>query len=144
MDAGGKTMIVYTGGTFDFFHAGHVNFLRACSRYGSVVVALNTDEFVEAYKGKKPLMPYHEREAVLRACRWVSDVVPNLSGADSKPTIVSVNPDYIIVGDDWEKKDYYKQMSFTKEWLEERGIVLRYLPYTKGVSTTELKKRLLK
>jgi glycerol-3-phosphate cytidylyltransferase len=44
--------VVYTGGTFDLFHSGHVNLLRRCSEIGTVVVSLNTDEFIEKYKGK--------------------------------------------------------------------------------------------
>ncbi len=133
---------VYTGGTFDLFHAGHVNFLSQCFQYGDVTVALNTDEFIEQFKGKKPVMKYWEREEVLRGCKYVDNVIPNISGQDSRPTILSVKPHYIIVGDDWEKKDYYKQMSFTKEWLEKYNIKLIYVPYTVGISTTEIKNRL--
>lgn len=135
-------MIVYTGGTFDLFHAGHVQFLRKCSYYGRVVVALNTDEFIEEFKGKKPVMSFAERYEVLRSCKYVDEVIANLSGADSKPTILSIMPKYIIIGDDWLKKDYYKQMGFTKEWLKEQGIILFYVPYTKNISTTDIKKRL--
>lgn len=141
-------MTVYTGGTFDVFHSGHANFLRQCALLGKVTVALNTDEFVERYKGKKPLMSYQEREAVLLACRYVSHVTPNVGGSDSKPTVEAVfdveYPDrrIIAVGTDWVAKDYYKQMGFTQEWLDELKIVLVYIAYTPGVTTTELKKRL--
>lgn len=138
--------IVYSGGTFDLIHSGHIRFLRACRRIagdeGQVVLALNTDEFVEAYKGKAPVMTYDERKTVLLACKYVDDVVPNLSGADSKPTILNVEPDFIVIGDDWAKKDYYAQMQFTQDWLDEQGIQLVYVPYTQGISTTELKKRI--
>ena len=135
-------MIVYTGGTFDLFHAGHVQFLRKCSQYGEVVVALNTDEFIQSFKGKPPIMSYAERYEVVSSCRYVKYVVPNINGADSKPTILSVNPDFIIIGDDWLKKNYYKQMKFTKKWLKDNRIKLIYVPYTKGISTTDIKKRL--
>ena len=135
--------VLYTGGTFDLFHSGHVNFLRQCKLLGDVVVvSLNTDEFIQAYKGKPPIMSYAEREAVLRSCRFVDEVVPNTGGADSKPAILGVSPQILAVGDDWAAKDYYKQMQFTQEWLDSNGIVLVYVPYTKGISTTELKKRL--
>ena len=135
-------LIVYTGGTFDLFHAGHVNFLQQCSEYGSVVVALNTDEFISSYKGKPPVMTYDEREYLLESCRYVSKVIPNFGGADSKKTIESIGPDCIAVGSDWARKDYYKQMSFTQDWLDERNIHLLYIPYTQGISTTELKRRI--
>jgi len=136
--------VVYTGGTFDLFHAGHVQFLRKCGAYGNVVVSLNTDKFVEKFKGKKPIMSFAERYEVLRSCKYVYEVIPNLSGADSKPTIESVDPDCIIIGDDWKDRDYCEQMGFTQEWLKKESISLIYVPYTKNISTTIIKERMKK
>jgi len=134
---------LYTGGTFDLFHAGHVNFLRQCKKLCEhVIVGLNTDDFVAKYK-TPPIMSYSERESVLLSCKYVEKVVPNLSGEDSKPTILSVRPDIIAVGDDWAKKDYYKQMNFTQDWLEDNHMVLVYIPYTKSISSSEIKKRII-
>lgn len=133
---------VYTGGTFDLFHAGHVKFLERCRQFGKVTVALNTDEFIEAYKGKPPVMSYQERAEVLLACRFVHDVVPNFDGADSRTAIEWVEPDLIVIGSDWAVRDYHAQMGFDQAWLDERGIGLCYLPYTKGVSSTDIKARI--
>jgi glycerol-3-phosphate cytidylyltransferase len=137
-----NTPIVYTGGTFDLPHPGHYRLLERAADFGEVVVALNTDEFIFKYKGKTPILSYTEREEILLACKWVDRVVPNVGGEDSTISIEMVRPDYIIVGSDWARKDYYKQMSFTQEWLDERGIGLIYVPYTKGISSTEIKKRM--
>lgn len=134
--------VVYTGGTFDLFHRGHVNFLRQCKKIGKVVVSLNTDDFVAQYKGKPPVMTFDERRDVLLTCKYVDDVVANIGGKDSKPAILSVKPDFIAIADDWAKKDYYAQMSFTQEWLDQNNITLLYIPYTRGVSTTEIKERM--
>jgi len=137
---------VYTGGTFDLFHSGHVNLLRQCrgmvGQKGFVVVSLNTDEFIDKYKGVPPICSFEERKIVLESCRYVDEVVPNIGGADSKIAISQVNPDYIVIGSDWELKDYYAQMQFTKEWLTENQIELKYVPYTEHISTTDLKRRL--
>ena len=139
--------VVYTGGTFDLFHSGHVAFLRSCKRIagkdGRVVVSLNTDEFIAAYKGKPPIMSYSERKAVLMACRYVDAVVDNIGGVDSKPAILNVIPDFVVIGDDWAKKDYYAQMQFTQEWLDGNKIQLCYVPYTVGVSSTDIKARIV-
>lgn len=138
------TKILYTGGTFDLFHYGHMNLLAKCKKLADVVVvSLNTDEFVLEYKNNKPVMSYEERERSLLYCGHVDLVIPNKGGKDSKPSILEVKPDIIAIGDDWAKKDYYSQMSFTQDWLDENNIVLVYLPYTKGVSSTDLKKRIL-
>lgn len=133
---------IYTGGTFDLFHAGHVEFLKRCAELGSVTVSLNEDEFIEKYKGKRPIMSYREREAVLLGCRWVDRVVPNLGGVDSRISIALDSPDLIVIGSDWARRDYYAQMGFDQDWLDERGIGLCYIPYTQGISSTAIKERL--
>jgi cytidyltransferase-like protein len=135
--------LVYTGGTFDLFHAGHARFLQRCAELGPVVVSLNTDEFIEEYKGKPPVISYADREAVLIACRYVDRVVPNTGGTDSKPSIEEVWPDIIAIGTDWARRDYYAQMKFDQDWLDERGIALIYIPYTQGISSTAIKERML-
>lgn len=135
-------LTVYTGGTFDLPHAGHVNFLKKCAEIGTVVVSLNTDEFIESYKGKPPVMTYAEREAVLKEFKSVSMVIPNWGGADSTEAIYTIAPDIIAIGSDWARKDYYKQMCFDQDWLDEQGISLIYIPYTDGISSTEIKRRL--
>jgi glycerol-3-phosphate cytidylyltransferase len=129
---------VYTGGTYDLFHRGHVNFLRRCAEFGEVTVALNTDEFNFQYKNRRPVMSFEDRKAVLESCKYVSEVVENIDGADSKPTILRVKPDIIVVASDWARKDYYLQMGFTQDWLDEHGISLCYIPYSWGISTTEI------
>jgi len=135
--------LVYTGGTFDLFHAGHTRFLQRCAELGPVVVSLNTDEFIEEYKGKPPVISYADREAVLLACRYVDKVIPNTGGTDSKPSIEEVWPDIIAIGTDWARRDYYAQMKFDQDWLDERGIALIYIPYTQGISSTAIKERML-
>jgi cytidyltransferase-like protein len=140
--------IVYTGGTFDLPHEGHVRLFNACKKIagpnGDVIVSLNTDEFVKEFKGQAPIMTYAERKAVIEEFASVDMVIENIGGADSKRAITCVKPDFIVVGSDWAKKDYYKQMQFTQEWLDEMGITLCYVPYTDRISTTILKERLSK
>lgn len=107
-----------------------------------MTVSLNEDEFIEKYKGKRPVMSYREREAVLLGCRWVDRVVPNLGGIDSRISIALDSPDLIVIGSDWARRDYYAQMGFDQDWLDERGIGLCYIPYTQGISSTAIKERL--
>lgn len=116
--------------------------LRRCAEFGEVTVALNTDEFIEFYKGKKPVISYEERESVLLACRYVDRVIPNLGGSDSRVSIDIVQPNLIVIGSDWATRDYHAQMGFNQAWLDERGIGLCYVPYTKGISSTAIKGRM--
>ena len=138
--------IVYTGGTFDLFHSGHVNLLKRCKEIagpeGIVVASLNTDDFIWQFKNKKPICSEDERAEVLLSCRYVDRVVMNVGGADSRIAIDQVQPNYIVVGSDWAEKDYYSQMSFDQKWLDERGIGLVYVPYTKTISSSAIRSRM--
>jgi glycerol-3-phosphate cytidylyltransferase len=137
---------VYTGGTFDLFHIGHVRLLERCRELsgesGMVIVSLNTDEFIEEYKGKPPIISYQDRAEVLSSCRYVDKVIPNFGNEDSKPAIIEASPDIIAIGSDWARKDYYKQMQFTQDWLDKHSISLIYIPYTTGTSSTSIKTKL--
>lgn len=137
-----KTPKVYTGGTFDLPHHGHFRLLQRASEFGKVVVGLNTDDFIFQYRGTTPVMGFEERKEILLACRWVDEVVPNYGGYDSRIAIDIVKPDYIIVGSDWARKDYYLQMGLSQDWLDERGIGLIYVPYTAGISSTDIRNRM--
>lgn len=137
---------VYTGGSFDLYHWAHAEFLKRCKTLagqdGEVIVSLNTDEFIKEYKKKGLVMTYEERRKALLSCRYVDDVVPNIGGADSRLAIELVRPDLVVIGSDWARKDYYAQMQFDQDWLDERGIGLCYIPYTQGISSTDIKSRL--
>lgn len=139
-------MKVLTVGTFDLGHYGHAYLFEWCRKIagltGEVIVSVNKDDFVERFKGKSPVLSYKERVALIKAFKDVDKVIPNELGEDSKPTILAVNPDVIVIGSDWLKKDYLKQMRFTPEWLEEQKIALMYIPRHLSISTSEIKKRL--
>lgn len=136
-------MRLYTGGTFDLLHFGHINFLKKCKKLADkVIVSLNTDDFILKYKGQKPIMTFEERQKSLQMLGIVDEIIPNFGGEDSKPSILFSKPDIIAIGDDWAHKDYFAQMQFTEEWLDQHDIVLVYLTYTKAISTSELKARI--
>jgi glycerol-3-phosphate cytidylyltransferase len=134
---------LYTGGTFDVFHYGHMNLLKKCNMISDkVIVSLNTDSFIQEYKTKPPVCNDQERYDVISSCKYVDEVIWNSGGTDSKPTILSVKPDVIAIGSDWARKDYHKQMDFTQDWLDKLNISLIYIPYTTGISSTNIKERL--
>lgn len=150
--------VVYSGGTFDLFHEGHVELLKACKKIagadGKVVIGLNGDEFIERFKGKRPVQSFRERKLVLESCRYVDLVLDNFGEELSTLTIDSVTSelyrafdygksvDIVAIGTDWAARDYYAQMGFTKEWLDERDINLIYIDRRTGQSTTNLKEQL--
>ena len=138
---------VYTGGTFDLFHVGHLNLLKRCREIagctGQVIVSLNTDEFIYKYKGKNPVIQYEDRKAILESCKYVDSVMENYGQEDSKKSILLAQLiDVVAIGSDWARKDYYKQMNFDQDWLDSQRISLIYIPYTSGISSTQIKEKI--
>lgn len=134
-------MVILTLGTFDLPHYGHYRLLKRLDEIGIVAVGLNTDEFVLKYKGLKPVMNYEERRKTLK--EWGYYVFSNNQTDGSiKDVIETVEPNIIAIGTDWLKKDYLKQVGLTVKYLEGKNISLLYTPYTYGISTTEIKRRL--
>jgi len=140
--------VIYTGGTFDLFHMGHVQLLAGCRKIagkdGKVIVALNPDEFVEKFKKVLPTMSLEERMSVVSSCKYVDEVVVNTGWSDSTKTILEHGPvDFVAIGDDWAPpKDYYSQMGFSKEWLNKHEITLVYIDRNTGMSSTTIRERL--
>lgn len=131
----------YVGGTFDLFHDGHRALLEGAKKLAKeVVVSLNTDAFAARYK-REPIDSFFTRLQKVADSGLVDNIIANVGCEDSKPAILIVQPDVIIHGDDWTGKPFLKQLGLTHDWLNERGIDVLYLPYTKGISTTQLIER---
>ncbi|BEI21829.1 adenylyltransferase/cytidyltransferase family protein [Vibrio fluvialis] len=126
-------MIVgYTSGVFDLFHIGHVNILRnAKSMCDKLVVGVTVDELV-MYKGKRAVIPYHERIEVVRACRYVDVAIPQLN-MDKVAAAKKNHASYLFVGDDWYATEKWDK--FEAELAEVNCKVI-YFPYTEGTSST--------
>jgi cytidyltransferase-like protein len=132
-------MKVLTIGTFDILHWGHLDFLRQCSRFGDVVVGVNTDDFVTTFK-REPIMKTYERCHAVRAAGY--SVRENDS--PGRELIEKEEPDVLAVGSDWARKDYMKQIDVTQDWLDEHHIMLLYIPYVQKIpiSSSEIKRRI--
>ncbi|GGI90941.1 adenylyltransferase/cytidyltransferase family protein [Halopseudomonas pertucinogena] len=125
-----KTVITY--GTFDMFHIGHLKLLRRLSEMGDrVIVAVSTDEFNEL-KGKKTLIPYDQRAAIVGAIDCVDLVIPEESWEQKVTDIQKYDVDIFAIGNDWKG-----EFDFLEKLCE-----VVYLPRTKNISTTDLKKSL--
>ncbi len=136
-------------GTFDIFHVGHVNLLAACRKIagpnGEVWVGLNTDLFIEEYKGERPVNNFRDRERTLQSLKSVDRVLSNESH-DSRGLIEFISQAYglgaLVIGSDWATKDYYKQIGVTQQFLDDHEITMIYVPYTLGISSSKLRRHL--
>ncbi len=125
----------------DIIHAGHLALLQRAAELGRVVVGLLTDEAISIYK-QPPLMTFAERFEAVSSLANVSEVIPQYS-FDYTENLQRVRPDFVVHGDDWtdgaQKNTREAVISVLSEW----GGVLKEFPYTKGISSTELRERLL-
>lgn len=134
--------VAYIGGTFDMLHYGHVRLFRAAHEiYDKVVVSLNTDEFATRYK-RVPVMSLAERIEMVESVRYVDQVVVNVGNENSTPAILSAGATHIVHGSDWTGESLQKQLGLTDQWLKDHGIEMVILPYTGGVSSTEIIERI--
>ena len=125
---------VITYGTFDLLHYGHINLLRRAKSLGDyLIVGLSTDEFNNKEKNKECYFDYENRKLLLDAVRYVDCVIPENNWEQKISDIQKYNIDVFVIGDDWKGKFDY---------LKEFGVEVVYLPRTKEISTTKIKKDL--
>lgn len=122
-----KTVITY--GTFDLFHFGHLMLLKRLRALGDrLVVAVSSDEF-NHLKGKKTVIPYAQRAAIVESLKYVDLVIPEDNWEQKRRDIIEHKADIFAMGDDWVGKF---------DDLEDLCDVV-YLPRTRDISTTDLK-----
>jgi len=139
--AGGFNHVLVVG-VFDLFHRGHVELLRRARELGDrLTVAINGDDLVEEYKRRRPFMAESDRLAIVAACRYV-DHAYIARDYDTKPAIEAYRIDAIVHGDDWPHDRYLQQIRVTEAYLASRGVTIVYVPYTAGISTTDVVARI--
>ena len=127
--------IGYTQGVYDVFHIGHLNLLKkAKSMCTKLIVGVNDDALVQAYKNKKTVIPVDERVEIVRAIRWV-DEAHITTTLDKVEAYNRFKFDVIFIGDDWKGDPRWVK---TEEELAKYNIDVIYLPYTQNVSSTLL------
>jgi len=132
-----KYNVGFVQGTFDMFHTGHYNLLvRAKELCNTLIVGVNTDKLVEEYKNKKTIVPYEERMEIVDGVKLVDQVI-GMSDRNKIKAARNIGFNALIMGSDWKGTEFYNIM---QEELEKMGIDIVYLPYTKGISSTKLRK----
>lgn len=128
-----KRPVVYTAGTFDLFHIGHLRILKSAAQLGeTLIVGVSTDELVESYKNIRPTIPFAERLEIVDNIQGVDLAVPQRT-QDKFEMWERLQFDTWAVGDDWFDSDKYQ--GYRKQ-LMDVGVNCVFLPYTQGVSST--------
>ncbi|EJT6534348.1 adenylyltransferase/cytidyltransferase family protein [Clostridium perfringens] len=135
-----KYKVGYTTGVFDMFHIGHLNIIkRAKEQCDYLIVGVSTDELVQEYKNKKPIIPFYERCEIVKALEYVDKVVAQ-ENRDKFWAWKKLNFDVMFVGDDWKGKSLFVEV---EEEFKKVGVDIVYFPYTKDTSSTILREKLV-
>jgi len=130
--------VVFTNGCFDLLHAGHVYLFKEAKKLGDrLIVAVNSDASLRRLKGpKRPVFPLRERLEILAAIEYI-DILTVFRQPTPQKIISLLRPDVLVKGGDWPAD----QIVGRKE-VEASGGRVILIPYIKGMSTTELIKKI--
>ena len=129
---------VYIGLTADIMHHGLVHIIQEGAKYGEVIIGLLTDKAIAEYK-RLPYLNFDQRKAVVSAIRGVSEVVAQEEW-DYSPTLRQLKPQIMLHGDDWKQgaQKRFREKAFLA--MAEWGGEIIEIPYTKGISSSQLSK----
>ena len=129
-------LVGYCPGIFDMFHVGHLNILRRSRLDCDYLIAgVVTDEVCERSKGKRPVVPLHERIEIVQSIKFVDEAVPDWS-VEKIDMWQHLRFDVIFKGDDWRGTPKGDRM---EQSFAEIGVRVVYLPYTPQTSSTLLR-----
>jgi phosphoenolpyruvate phosphomutase len=130
------TNLVYVGMSADIVHPGHINLIKEAADLGPVTVGLLTDAAIASYK-RLPHMTYEQRRAVIENIKGVEQVVPQET-LDYVPNLQQLRPAFVVHGDDWQTGVQRETRQRVIEALKEWGGQLVEVPYTPGISSTQI------
>lgn len=134
-----KYKVGYTTGVYDMFHVGHLRLIkRAKEMCDYLIVGVSTDELVQSYKNKTPMIPFEQRTEIVAACRYVDKVVPQTT-MDKLVAWNTLHFDVMFHGDEWKGTPLYNKY---EEEFAKVGAEIVYLAHTEGVSSTMLAEKL--
>ena len=131
---------VYIGMSADLIHPGHLNIINEGRKLGEVTVGLLTDKAIASYK-RLPYMSFEQRKLVVENLKGVENVIPQET-LDYVPNLEILKPDFVVHGDDWKEGVQQKTRQRVIDALSQWGGKLIDVPYTKGISSTNLNKNL--
>ena len=133
-----KYKVGYTTGVFDMFHIGHLNILkRAKAMCDYLIVGVSTDEVVQEYKHKKPVIPFEDRLAIVEAIKYVDKAIPQTT-MDKMVAYKELHFDALFHGSDWKDSTMYDEIEKTFSAI---GVDVVFLPHTDGISSTLIREK---
>lgn len=109
-------------------HHGHIRLINKAAKMGQVIIGLTSDYEIEKKKGYKPELNYKERKEILESIENVSSVVQT-PWAISNAILNEYKIDFLFHGDD------------NANDIDPEKLIMS--PRTKGISSSEMRQRVL-
>ena len=133
-------MIVYTVGTFDMLHVGHLALLEYCRTLGDIVaVGVASDKVVNSYKPNVPVIPLDQREEMLKGLRSV-DIVRPYHELEYVSACKELDVDIFVIGEDWGNKPHNLEVEL---FLKNAGKKIIQVLYNPRTSSTRIKQNVI-
>lgn len=133
-------MIVYTVGTFDLLHVGHLALLEHCKSLGDILaVGVASDEVVNMYKPNVPVVPLEQRVEMLEALGCV-DIVRPYHTLEYVSGCKAVGADIFVIGEDWGTSSHNLDVD---AYLRETGKEIVSARYSPRTSSTKIKQMVM-
>jgi len=127
---------VYIGMSADLIHPGHINIIKEAAQLGEVTVGVLTDKAIASYK-RLPFMTYEQRKEIVENIKGVTRVISQDS-LDYRSNLTLLKPNIVVHGDDWKEGVQLKTRQQVVDTLDEWNGKLVEIPYTQGISSTQL------
>jgi glycerol-3-phosphate cytidylyltransferase len=133
-------MIVYTVGTFDLLHVGHLALLNHCKTLGNIVaVGVASDEVVNLYKPNSPAIPFNQRIEMLQALGCV-DIVRHYNELEYVSGCKEVDADIFVIGEDWGRNPHNLDV---ESYLKSNGKQIVQVSYNARTSSSKIKQTII-
>ncbi|QSZ41059.1 adenylyltransferase/cytidyltransferase family protein [Sulfurimonas aquatica] len=133
-------MIVYTVGTFDLLHVGHLALLEYCKTLGDkLIVGVASNEVVGSYKRNVPVIPLNQRMEMLKALSCVDSVV-SYDKLEYVTNCKEQNIDIFVIGEDWGDKPHNIAV---EKYLKAQGKKIMQVSYNPQTSSTKIKQNVI-
>ncbi len=126
-------------GAFEIINWGHIKAFQRAKKLGDYfIVALNSNELIEKYKKRKPVLPWYQKKFIIESCQYVDKVV---MAKDFSPLelLKKHKVDVYVLTKEW-KGTKAEEIAYMKS----KGGKISWSPRFKGVvCTSDIKKILL-
>jgi len=137
--------VVLAGGVYDVLHLGHLAALNEAKSLGDLLVAVvATDITVEMLKGRKPLFPEKDRQALVEGLKPVDKAILGYEdvGFGFEQVLTEVMPDIVAFGYDQENLEKTVREIIEKHNLKVQTVKLSKFDHEKYASSTSLRRKL--